>query len=36
MVLIWNLGAAALIVALGGILGRRIFRWTSSRRLDFA
>jgi hypothetical protein len=36
MVLIWNLGAAALIVALGGILGRRIFRWTSSRRFDFA
>jgi hypothetical protein len=36
MVLIWNLGAAALIVALGGILGRGIFRWTSSRRLDFA
>jgi hypothetical protein len=25
MVLVWNLGAAALIVALGGILGRRMF-----------
>jgi hypothetical protein len=25
MVLVWNLGAAALIVALGGIFGRRIF-----------
>jgi hypothetical protein len=36
MVLGWNLGAAALIVALGGILGRRIFGWTSPRRLDVA
>jgi hypothetical protein len=34
MVLLWNLGAAALIVALGGIFGRRIFGWTSPQRLD--
>jgi hypothetical protein len=34
MVLVWNLGAAALIVALGGIFGRRIFGWTAQQRLD--
>jgi hypothetical protein len=34
MVLVWNLGAAALIVALCGAFGRRIFGWTSPRRLD--
>ena len=27
MVLVWNLGAAALIVALGGIFGHRILGW---------
>jgi hypothetical protein len=32
MVLLWNLGVAALIVALGGIFGRRIFGWTASQR----
>ena len=34
MVLVWNLGAAALIVALGGAFGRSIFGWTSPQRLD--
>jgi hypothetical protein len=34
MVLVWNLSAAALIVALCGAFGRRIFGWTSPRRLD--
>ena len=34
MVLVWHLGAAALIVALGGIFGRRMFDWTSPQRLD--
>jgi hypothetical protein len=27
MILIWNLGTAALITALGGLLGRRLFLW---------
>jgi hypothetical protein len=36
MVLIWNLGAAALIVALCGAFGRRIFGWTSPQRLNIA
>jgi hypothetical protein len=27
MILIWNLGAAALITGLGGVFGRRMFRW---------
>jgi hypothetical protein len=27
MVLLWNLGAAALIVALAGVFGRRVFAW---------
>ena len=34
MVLLWNLGTAALIVALGGAFGRRIFGWTSPQRFD--
>jgi hypothetical protein len=34
MVLVWNLGAAALIVALGGIFGRRIFGWNLLQRLE--
>jgi hypothetical protein len=34
MVLVWNLGAAALIVTLGGAFGRRILGWTSPQRLD--
>jgi hypothetical protein len=34
MVLVWNLGAAALIVALGGAFSRRIFGWTSPQRFD--
>jgi hypothetical protein len=36
MVLIWNLGAAALIVALSGAFGRKIFSGTSPLRLDVA
>jgi hypothetical protein len=31
MVLIWNLGSAALIVGLGGALGRRMFSWFAPR-----
>lgn len=27
MILIWNLGTAALLVALGGLFGRRMFSW---------
>jgi hypothetical protein len=33
MVLIWTLGATAVIAALGGTLGRSIFGWTVPRRL---
>lgn len=29
MVLIWNLGTAALLVALGGLYGRRMFSWVA-------
>lgn len=31
MILMWNLGTAALIVALGGALGRRIFSLVAPR-----
>jgi hypothetical protein len=34
MVLLWNLGAAALIVALGGIFGRRLFASTLPRGMN--
>ena len=34
MVLVWNLGAAALIVALGGIFGRRMLGWNSRQRIE--
>jgi len=34
MVLLWNLGAAALIVALGGIFGRRLFASTLPPGID--
>jgi hypothetical protein len=27
MILIWNLGTAALITALGSLFGRRMFMW---------
>jgi hypothetical protein len=27
MILVWNLGTAALITAIGGLLGRRMFLW---------
>ena len=29
MILIWNFGTAALIVGLGGMLGRRMFSWVA-------
>jgi hypothetical protein len=31
MILIWNLGTAAVIVGLGGMLGRRMFSWVAPR-----
>lgn len=31
MILMWNLGTAALIVGLGGMLGRRMFSWVAPR-----
>lgn len=31
MILVWNLGAAALIVGLGGTVGRRILSWAAPR-----
>ena len=31
MILIWNLGSAALLVALGGLYGRRLFSWVAPR-----
>jgi hypothetical protein len=31
MVLIWNVGVAALLVALGGTFGRRMFSWVAPR-----
>lgn len=34
MVLVWTLGATVLIVALGGLFGRRIFGWTPPQRID--
>jgi hypothetical protein len=34
MVLLWNLGAAALLLALGGTFGRRIFAWRLLRRIE--
>ena len=34
MVLVWNLGAAALIVALGGIFARRVLGWNSRQRIE--
>lgn len=34
MVLLWNLGVAALIAALGGAFGRRIFAWSLLRRIE--
>lgn len=29
MIMIWNLGTAALLVALGGVFGRRMFSWVA-------
>jgi hypothetical protein len=31
MILVWNLGAAALITGLGSVFGRRMFRWWPTR-----
>lgn len=33
MILIWNLGSAALIVGLAGMLGRRMFSWVAPRSM---
>ena len=33
MILVWNVGAGALIVALGGMLSRRMFSWVAPRSL---
>jgi hypothetical protein len=30
MILVWNLGTAALITVLGALFGRRMFRWLAS------
>jgi hypothetical protein len=35
MVLVWNLGTAALIVTLGGVLGPRMFSWVTPRPMPF-
>ena len=29
MILVWNLGTAALITGIGGLLGRRMFLWVA-------
>ena len=34
MILMWNLGAAALIVGLGRIFGRRMLSWVAPQPLD--
>ena len=34
MILMWNLGTAALFVALAGVFGRRMFRWVAPRTLE--
>ena len=33
MILVWNLGTAALILGASGLFGRRIFRWMATRLL---
>jgi hypothetical protein len=33
MILVWNLGTAALITSVGSLFGRRIFRWMAARLL---
>ena len=33
MILMWNVGTAALFVGLGGAFGRRMFRWVSPQIL---
>ncbi|TGQ32477.1 DUF1109 domain-containing protein [Mesorhizobium sp. M00.F.Ca.ET.216.01.1.1] len=34
MILVWNVGTAALFVGLGGLFGRKIFRWVAPRTLS--
>ena len=34
MILMWDLGTAALFVALAGVFGRRMFRWVAPRTLE--
>jgi Negative regulator of sigma F len=31
MILMWNVGPAVLFVGLGGLFGRRLFRWVTPR-----
>ncbi|MGT2467814.1 NrsF family protein (plasmid) [Mesorhizobium atlanticum] len=34
MILMWNVGVAVLLVLLGGLFGRRMFRWVAPRTLS--
>lgn len=34
MILMWNLGTAVLLMGLGGLFGRRMFRWVAPRTLS--
>jgi hypothetical protein len=34
MILMWNIGAAVLLVGLGGVFGRKMFRWVAPRTLS--
>ncbi|MBA8907554.1 NrsF family protein [Aminobacter ciceronei] len=34
MILMWNVGTAVLLVGLGGLFGRRMFRWVAPRTLS--
>lgn len=34
MILMWNVGTAALFVGLGGLFGRKMFRWVAPRTLS--
>lgn len=34
MILMWNLGTAVLLIGLGGLFGRRMFRWVAPRTLS--
>lgn len=34
MILMWNVGTAVLLIGLGGLFGRRMFRWVAPRTLS--